>query len=811
MKISYNWLRQFIPLEESPEEVGELLTSVGLEVEGIEKFESVKGGLAGLVVGEVMEKTAHPNADKLSCTKVDIGTGELLPIVCGAPNVAKGQKVIVAPVGTVLHTTGGESFEIKNAKIRGEESRGMICAEDEIGLGESHEGILVLPSDTPVGTAVSELFQVETDAVLEIGLTPNRADAASHLGVARDLRAVLRQRRGKNLELQKPHVGSLKVSEPTRVVPVEVADSDACPRYVGVTISGLKVGPSPAWLQNRLRAIGVRPINNIVDVTNYVNHGLGQPLHAFDADKIDGGKVVIRTAAAGTRFTTLDGVERTLHADDLMICSATAPMCIAGVFGGLTSGVTDDTTSIFLESAYFNPVWVRKTAKRHALHTDASFRFERGIDPNITAYAAQYAAMLIAEVGGGYISSGLSDTHPQPFAPFAASYRIGKANAFIGLDIPTHTTEQILRDLEIEVSSRGTDTWQLRVPPFKVDVTREIDIIEEVLRIYGYDEVPFTGKMRSTITDMKPKVAALAREAVCQLLMANGFLECMSNSMVDERYGSISREWPEDAVVHLNNPLSSEMGIMRPALVFSALQNAAYNINRQQVNLKLFEFGNIYRNAGEGFHEEERLGILVSGQQVMNSWRMPHTPADWYFLKGTLEQVWQRLGIKTSKLSVSESANDWFEYGMDWAVDGQVVISAGAVSAAMKKHFDIKRDVFYLELRWEALVRLRDEKISVGELPKYPEVRRDLALLIDKAIQYETLERLAYQSERKLLKKVQLFDVYEGKGLPEGKKSYALAFSLQDTQKTLTDEEVEKTINRLMERFKREIGAELRG
>lgn len=811
MKISYNWLRQFIDLEESPEEVGNLLTSIGLEVEGIEKFESVKGGLTGLVVGEVKEKTQHPNADRLSCTKVDIGSGELLPIVCGAPNVAQGQKVIVAPVGTTLHTVSGETFQIKNAKIRGEESRGMICAEDEIGIGQSHEGIMVLPADTPVGKAVSELFDVQTDYVFEIGLTPNRADAASHLGVARDLRAALHQRKRKKLELTRPSVEGFKVGAPALEIPVEVKNPEACPRYVGVTISGLKVGPSPQWLQNRLKAIGLRPINNVVDVTNYVNHGFGQPLHAFDAGKIEGGKVIVDTNTAKTKFTTLDGVERELHSEDLMICNASEAMCIAGVFGGAKSGVTESTTAVFLESAYFNPVWVRKTAKRHGLHTDASFRFERGIDPNITAYAAKYAALLIKEVAGGTISSELSDTHPGPFPPFEVTYNASKANAFIGAEIPEEDVANILGSLEVEIADRKSEVWQLRVPSFKVDVTREADVIEEVLRIFGYDEVKFSSKMRSTIKDMKPSTSALAREAVTQLLTGNGFLECMSNSMVDERYGTLSKEWEEQALVHLNNPLSSEMGIMRPALVFSALQNAAYNLNRQQLNLKLFEFGNIYRTTGDGFREEERLGLLVSGQQVTDSWRIANTPADWYFLKGAFEQMFLRLGLDNAKFKTSESPNDWFDFGLDWSVDGQIVVSAGAVSNTLKKHFDIKRDVFYLELRWNALLETRKEKIAVGELPKYPEVRRDLALLIDKAVQYEALERLAYQCERKLLKKVRLFDVYEGKGLPSGKKSYALAFSLQDEQKTLTDQEVDNVMSRLLERFRSEAGAELRG
>ncbi len=810
MKISYNWLKQFISIEESPEELGDLLTSIGLEVEGLETFESVKGGFKGLVVGEVMEKSQHPNADRLSLTKVNIGSEELLPIVCGAPNVAAGQKVIVATVGTTLYPSEGEPFKIKKSKIRGEESIGMICAEDEIGVGQSHDGILVLPAETVVGTPVSELYDVETDYVYEIGLTPNRADAASHLGVARDLKAALKQRNNRTVELQRAAVDAFKQGDKSLEIPVEVKNEEACPRYCGVTISGITVKPSPDWLQNRLKAVGVRPINNVVDVTNFVNHELGQPLHAFDAAKIEGQKVIVQTLPAGSKFTTLDEEERELASEDLMICNTNGGMCIAGVFGGAESGVTDATTDIFLESAYFNPVWVRKTAKRHGLHTDASFRFERGIDPNITAYAAQRAALLIAELAGGTISSELSDTHPEEFPDFELTYDVAKANRFIGIDIPEADTEQILKDLEVKVTSKNGHQWQLSIPPFKVDVTREADVVEEVLRVFGYDEVPFTNQIRSTVKDMKPSKSVLAKKAVIDLLSSNGFLECMSNSMVDEAYAGISAEWSEDSVVRLNNPLSSELGIMRPALVCSALQNASHNLNRQQLNLKLFEFGNTYRTSENGFREEERLCITVAGHELADHWRMDDLNADWYFLKNALELVSSRLGLNMSRLKTVSTSNDWFAYGMDWMQGEKVVITGGLVSDKLKKTFELKRDVFYLELRWKDLLKLRKDEIRIGDLPKYPEVRRDLALLVDSAIEYAELERLAYQTEKKLLTNVRLFDVYEGKGLPEGKKSYALAFSLRDAAKTLTDKEVDKTMHRLMERFKREVGAELR-
>lgn len=810
MKISYNWLKQYLDFTESPEEVSELLTSVGLEVEGLEKFESIPGSLEGLVTGHVLECTKHPNADKLNCTKVDIGTGEILPIVCGAPNVAAGQNVIVATVGTKLYPIEGESFEIKKAKIRGEISEGMICAEDEIGVGQSHAGIMILPAETKIGTPAAQLFNIETDYVFEIGLTPNRADAASHFGVARDLKAVLAQRKNKQLKLNPPSVEDFAPAHESLTIPIKVENTEACPRYVGVTISNVSVQSSPAWLQNRLKAIGVRPINNVVDITNYINHAFGQPLHAFDADKIAGGKVLVKTLSNGTKFETLDETERTLHENDLMICNTQDAMCIAGVFGGAKSGVTESTTRIFLESAYFNPVWVRKTAKRHALSTDASFRFERGIDPNITAYAAKLAAMMISELGGGEISSPISDTNPSGVEPFIVQYRMNKANEFIGLEIPEETTERILSGLDIQIVSKSEEQWKLAIPPFKVDVTREVDVIEEVLRIFGYDAVPFTSTIKSTVKDMRPSDVVSAKETVTNLLTATGFLECMSNSMTDEKFAALSQQWEEDEIVRLNNPLSSELGIMRPALIFSALQNASYNLNRQQNNIQLFEFGNIYRVKNNRFREEQRLSITVGGDEIHDHWRVSTMPNDWFALKSALEMIFKKLGINTSKLNATETTNDWFSYGLDWKKGDKIVISAGAISNTLKKAFDLKKDVFHLEISWVDLIGLRQAEIHVGALPKYPEVRRDFALLLNREIAYSTIENLAYQTERKLLRNVLLFDVYEGKGLPEGKKSYAVAFYLRDDNKTLTDQEVDKTMKRLFDRFNNELGAELR-
>lgn len=811
MKISYNWLSQYIHLEESPEEISDLLTSVGLEVEGLERVDSIPGGLEGLVVGKVIEKFPHPNADRLSCTKVDLGAGEVVPIVCGAPNVAAGQKVVVAKVGSTIHPTDGEPFKIKKAKIRGEVSEGMICAEDEIGVGESHDGIMVLDKSTKEGTPAAALFEVETDFVFEIGLTPNRADAASHYGVARDLAAALGHRKNKAIKLCRPSVEKFQPLSNDRVIPVLIENHQACPRYVGLTISKVKVQESPAWLKNKLRAIGVRPINNVVDVTNYICHAFGQPMHAFDADQIRGGQVIVQSLPAGTTFTTLDEVERKLTSNDLMICDEKGGMCIAGVFGGTTSGVTEKTTSIFLESAYFNPVSVRKTAKHHGLHTDASFRYERGTDPNICAYAAKLAALMIVDITGGYISSDLSDSHPDAFDPFTVIYDLKAADAFFGTEIPTEVSTNILKSLEIEVKPMNRERLELKVPPYKVDVQREADVREEVLRIFGFDAVPFSERIKSTVRDIKPTIQTSARSATTELLVANGFVECMSNSLVDEQFGGLSDEWAASAVVNINNPLSSEMGIMRPALIFSALQNAARNINRQQHNLKLFEFGNVYRIIQKQFKEEHRLSMLVAGAQVEQHWRMGEVPADWNFLRQSIEQVCARMGISMSELKTTETTADWFEYGLDWSTDKEMVMSGGLVSAQLCKALDIKKSIFYFEARWNSLVALRQASIQVGELPKYPMVTRDLALLVDKNTNYASLEEIAYKAERKILRNVRLFDVYEGKGLPAGKKSYALSFQLRDDHKTLTDKEVDKCMKRLLNQLEEKGGAQLRG
>lgn len=810
MKISYNLLNQFIHLEESPDEVGKILTGIGLEVEGIQPFESLKGGLKGLITGHVVEVWKHPNADKLNCTKVDIGSDSLLSIVCGAPNVAQGQKVIVAPVGTILYTTSGDRFEIKKAKIRGEVSEGMICAEDEIGVGKSHDGILVLPEDTPIGIPAQNVFDIYTDHVFEIGLTPNRADAASHLGVARDLKAAKIHRNGKNPKLCRPSVDDFEPDNNDLQIMVEVQNTEACPRYVGVSITGVTVKDSPIWLQNTLKSIGIRPINNVVDITNYINHAFGQPMHAFDADKIRGGKVVVRTCETGTKFVSLDGEERSLDQSDLMICDTDGPMCIAGVFGGAHSGVTHHTTNVFLESAFFHPVWVRKTAKRHGLNTDASFRFERGIDPNITAYCGKLGASMVKSICGGKISSPLFDTHSSVFEDHIVDYDLESANRLIGINIPEHETQRILEGLEIGVLKKQNRLWTLRVPPFKVDVTRQADVVEEVLRIYGYDEVPVSQKMHSSISDLKRTQYALAREAVTKMLTSEGFLECMSNSMTNAKYAELSKAWQGSEVVELSNALSSELGIMRPALVFSALENTAYNLNRQQNSLQLFEFGNVYRNTNTGFTESEHLGILVCGQNHSDHWRGTPQQSDWYTLKATFERICYRLGVDLNKLSVTDNPNDWFAYGMQWGFEQHELATAGLIGAQLSEAFELKKPVYYLEVNWRELVNLRNTVIQVGQLPKYPEVRRDLALLVSKDVTYEKLEKLAYASGQELLKNVQLFDVFQGKGLPSGKKSYGLSFSLRDDNKTLTDQVVDSVMHALIAKFTGEVGAEIR-
>ena len=808
MRISYNWLKQFIKLDWNSDDTSALLTDLGLEVEGVDKYESLKGGLEGVVVGHVLTCVQHSNADKLRVTTVDIGAEAPVQIVCGAPNVAVGQKVPVATIGTKLYDKDGNAFEIKKGKIRGEESHGMICAEDELGLGESHDGIMVLDEKLVPGTPASKVFNIETDEVFEIGLTPNRADAMSHWGVARDLRAGLIQKGINHSELMTPSVSKFKVEKRTLKIDVKVEDSKLAPRYCGVTISGITVKPSPSWLQNRLKAIGLTPKNNIVDVTNYVLHELGQPLHAFDAAKIKGNKVIVKTMPAGTKFVTLDEVERTLHEEDLMICDENGPMCIAGVFGGKNSGVTENTTAIFLESAYFNPVSVRKTAKRHTLSTDASFRFERGIDPTITEYALKRAALLIQEVAGGEITSDLIDLYPKKIEDFSVLLNFNNVNKIIGQEIPKETIKKILVSLDIKVNSVSDAGLGLVIPAYRVDVQREIDVIEEILRIYGYNNINFTTKLNASISNSSRTEDYKVQNIIANQLVSLGFNEMMANSLTSPEYVSLSEKLKEEFNVLMLNPLSNDLSAMRQSLLFSGLEAVSYNINRKNSDLKLFEFGKSYHKMPSGYEEHKHLTLFVTGNRLMESWTSAEKPSDFFLFKGYINTILSRLGI--TKTITKPLENDVFAEGIRLNVGTETILEMGTVKKSVLKHFDIKQEVLFADFNWDNLLKLVTTKIKFVEIPKYPEVRRDLALLVDTNIQFEQIYSIAKQTEKSLLKDVNLFDVYQGNNLPEGKKSYAVSFTLQDTSKTLTDVQIDKIMSKLQQSFENEIGATLR-
>lgn len=808
MRISYNWLKQFIKLDWKSEETAALLTDLGLEVEGVDKFESLKGGLEGVVAGHVLTCVQHPNADRLRITTVDLGDGNPpVQIVCGAPNVAVGQKVPVATIGTTLYDKEGNAFQIKKGKIRGEDSHGMICAEDELGIGDSHDGIMILKDDVKPGTPASKLFSIETDEVFEIGLTPNRADAMSHWGVARDLRAGLTQK-NVNTELITPSVSNFRVDKRTLKMDVKVADAKLAPRYCGVTISGVSVKPSPAWLQNRLKAIGLTPKNNIVDVTNYVLHELGQPLHAFDAAKIKGNKVIVQTLPAGTKFTTLDDVERTLHEDDLMICDESGPMCIAGVFGGKNSGVTETTSSIFLESAYFNPVSIRKTAKRHGLSTDASFRFERGIDPSITEYALKRAALLIQETAGGEITSDIIDLHPKKAEDIPVFLNFNNAARIIGQELPKETIKKILAALDIKISTMSDAGLGLVIPAYRVDVTREIDVIEEILRVYGYNNINFTQKLNASISNSSRTEDYKLQNIVAASLTSLGFNEMMANSLTTPHYISLTDNLKEEDNVMMLNPLSSDLAAMRQSMLFSALEAVSFNINRKRSDLKLFEFGKTYHKSAEGHIEKKHLTLTLTGNRLPESWAYAQNPANFFMFKGYINVVLTRLGL--NKLQTQPIANDIFGEGMAITVGNETVVEMGVVKKSLAKHFDIKQEVFFADFNWDAIIKLTSGKIKYTEISKFPEVRRDLALLVDTGVSFEQLYTIAKQSEKSLLKEVSLFDVYEGANLPEGKKSYALSFTLQDATKTLTDEQIDKIMGKIRSNLEKETGAVLR-
>ena len=806
MKISYNWLKQFIKIDWKSDETSALLTDLGLEVEIVEKYQSVKGGLEGIVVGEVLTCEPHPDADRLKITTVDLGDGIPLSIVCGASNVEAGQKVAVATIGSVLYDAEGNPFTIKKGKIRGRESFGMICAEDELGLGASHEGIMVLDNSIPAGTLVSTVFKIENDEVFEIGLTPNRADAMSHLGTARDLRAGLLQK-GVNLELITPSISNFRVDKRTLKIDVEVKDIQLAPRYCGVTISGISVKESPEWLKNRLKAIGINPKNNIVDVTNYVLHDLGQPLHAFDAGKITG-KIIVQTLPGGTKFTTLDDVERTLHEEDLMICDEKGPLCIAGVFGGKKSGVSETTNSIFLESAYFNPVSIRKSAKRHQLNTDASFRFERGIDPTITEYALKRAALLILEVAGGEITSDIVNIYQKKLEDFAVFLNFKNVARIIGQEIPKDTIKQILASLEIKINSVSDAGLGLTIPAYRVDVQREIDVIEEILRVYGYNNIVFSKKLNATVSNSPRNEDYKVQNTIANQLNSQGFNEMMANSLTTASYVQLSEMLKEEYNVTMLNPLSSDLATMRQSLLFSGLEAISYNINRKNSDLKLFEFGKSYHKFLSGYEEIKHLTVFQTGNRNQENWTNAQKPSDFFLFKGYVEGILSRLGISNAKNIAVTS--DVFSEGIALGLGNDSLVEFGVVKKSVLKHFGIKQEVFYADFNWAIVLKLMSSKIKYTEIPKYPEVRRDLALLVDQTVTYNSIYTVARQTEKSLLKNINLFDVYEGQNLPEGKKSYALSFIIQDTTKTLEDAQIDKIMSKLIKNFETELGASLR-
>lgn len=807
MKISYNWIKDFLRIDLPAEKVGELLTDLGLEVEGISAYESVKGGLKGVVVGEVLECTKHPNADKLSLTKVQVGEGVVLPIVCGAPNVAKGQKVAVATIGTTLYDKEGEPFKIKKGKIRGEESHGMICAEDELGLGNSHEGIMVLDSALPVGKPCSEVFSVVSDTVFEIGLTPNRADAMSHLGVARDLRAGLLQQ-GINKEIITPSVTDFFVDNRLLKIDVLVDNKELAPRYCGVSISNVKVAPSPDWLQQRLRAIGITPKNNVVDITNYVLHDLGQPLHAFDALRIAGKKIIVRNAAEGEKFQTLDGVDRSLSAEDLVICDTDKPLCLAGVLGGTNSGVGQDTTHIFLESAYFNPVAIRKTAKRHGISTDASFRFERGINIDDCKYALLRAAIMIKKIAGGEISSDVVDWYPKKQEDFQVFLTYEKIDSLIGQVIPRDVIKSILHSLDIQINSLTEIGMGLTVPSYRVDVERDVDVIEEILRVYGYNNIEFSSKVSASMAHASRYEDFNVQNVIANQLVGQGFYEMMNNSLTSVAYQELSADISAAQTVQILNPLSQDLAVMRQSMLFSGLETIAYNNNRKRTDLSLFEFGKTYHKIGESYTEPKHLSLFLSGNIYSETWNAPQEKTNFYYLKGYVKAIFDRLGITDLKETPSQEAI--YQEGITLWLGQTAVASLGVVKNNILQHFDIKQQVFYADILWDHLLANLSKEVKYREIPKYPEVRRDLALLLDSDVSFETLHSIALQTEKELLKKVALFDVYQGDKLPKGKKSYAMSFILQDNNKTLTDKQIDKTMAALVEAFKKQTGAQLR-
>ena len=820
MNISYNWLKEYVDFDLTPEEVAAALTSIGLETGGVEEVQTIKGGLEGLVVGEVLTCEPHPNSDHMHITTVNLGQGEPVQIVCGAANVAAGQKVIVATLGTKLYD-GDECFTIKKSKLRGVESNGMICAEDEIGVGTSHDGIIVLPDDVVPGTLAKDYYDIKSEYVLEVDITPNRADACSHYGVARDLYAWLVQN-GRKATLKRPSVEDFHVDNHDMDIEVAVENAEACPRYAGVTIKGVTVKESPEWLQNKLHLIGVRPINNIVDITNYILHAYGQPMHCFDADKIKGGKIVVRTCAEGTKFVTLDEAERTLSERDLMICNAEEPMCIAGVFGGLDSGTTESTKDVFLESAYFHPTWVRKTARRHGLSTDSSFRFERGIDPNGVIYALKAAALLVKELAGGEIASEIKDVYPSPIADFNVELPFAYVNSLIGKEIPRETVKNIVSSLEMKIVEETDEALSLQVPPYRVDVQRPCDVVEDILRIYGYNNVEIPTSVKSCLSvkgDVDKSVKL--QNLVSEQLVGCGFNEILNNSLTAAAYYEGLESYKPENLVHLMNPLSNDLNVMRGTLLFGGLESIQHNANRKNADLRFFEFGNCYHFHAEkknpdkvlaAYSEELHLGMWITGKRVSNSWAHADENASVYELKAYVLNIFRRLGVNFGGLVFGNLADDIYSVAVSVHTrGGKLLATFGVISKKIQKAFDLDNEVYYADLNWKELMKaIKGNAVTYREISKYPAVKRDLALLLDKKVQFVEIEKIAFETDKKLLKSVELFDVYEGKNLEPGKKSYAVSFMLQDENATLNDKQIDKFMQKLIKNLETKLEAKLR-
>jgi phenylalanyl-tRNA synthetase beta chain len=818
MKISYNWIKDYLKIDLEPSKVAVILTGIGLEIEGMEEWVSVKGGLEGVVIGEVLTCKKHPDADKLSVTTVDIGAEQPLQIVCGAPNVAAGQKVPVATIGSMVYK-GDESLEIKKSKIRGELSEGMICAEDELGLGNSHEGIMVLDSNAIPGTFARNYFNVVRDVVFEIGLTPNRIDSGSHFGVARDLAAFLNLNENFAGNSVLPSISGFKSDNNDNPYEVIIENTTDCPRYSGITISGITVGESPEWLKNRLKAVGLNPINNVVDITNFVQHEIGQPLHAFDADKIAGRKVIIRNLPEKSKFITLDNNERSLSSRDLMICNLEKGMCIAGVFGGIESGVTYSTKNIFLESAYFNPVAIRKTSKRHGLKTDASFRFERGADPNMTTWALKRAIMLIKEVAGGNISSEIVDIYPDPIKNAVIEVNYSNINRLIGKKIDPDTVRKILKLLEIVITDEKGENLTLEIPSYRVDVKKEADVIEEILRIYGYNNVEVTNHVNSTLSYPEKPNREKIVNITADLLSANGFSEIMCNSLNPAAWYEQNSDFDRDQLVLLANPLSSDLNAMRQSLLFGGLSSVIWNLNRQHLDLRFYEFGHSYfvrksdnrYPAPDDYTEKESLDLFITGNTGRQSWNSKTNPTDFFNIKSAVEMVLSRLGINTGELPNRESDKKYFAESLTYHYKNEIVAETGRISKKYLSQFDINQDVYYGHIEWDLVLRMiKNHAISFRELPKYPSVKRDLALLLDRGVKFSQIRDIALQTERNILRDINLFDVYESDSLGNNKKSYAVSFILRDEIKTLTDKNIDKVMNNLIRAFEKDLNAQIR-